>query len=294
MFNKQVLEVTAKNTLFHRLDARTKLLFAAAVSMGVLLIDSPLTLYFIFLFVLFMHFIAKSSFSKWLVLMLIILIGVWGSVVSQAMFYNQLPRTPILCLLAMDESRLMMSDGVYLYREGIQYGALQALRAATMVSAGMLLCWTTDQRDLLKGFIYWKMPYELAFMSITSLRFLPDIVTETMTVMTAQKLRGAKPFRSLKINRLIHTLYQILYPILARTIKRAGTLALSVESRGFGRSLRVQTLKLWAGKEKICAAGIGILICILFGVKLIYWLQFNGVLYLSSFRPVYDLVKIWL
>lgn len=294
MFNKQVWEVTAKSTPFHHLDARTKLLVAALISSGVLLIDSPPTLYLIFLCALCTHFIAKTSASKWMILMIVILIGIWGSVVSQAIFYNQLPRTPILCLLSMDESRWWMSDGLYLYQEGLQYGAVQALRAATMLSVGMLLCWTTDQRDLLKGFIYWRMPYELAFMNITSLRFLPDIVTETITVMTAQKLRGAKPFRSLHLKRLIDTLYQILFPLLARTIKRAGTLALSVESRGFGRTSRMQVHKPWRKAEQIGAIGAGVFIVALFVVKIVYWLQFSGIVYIPAFRPIYDIVKIWL
>lgn len=294
MFVRQLLEVQPADTVLHRLDARTKISGAMIVCLISILLDTPVTLYAVLLFLLSLHLWAKTSVEKWAVLMFIMMAGVWGSVISQALFYAQEPRTPILCILAYDTTRPFFSEGLYLYKEGMIYGALQAMRSSIMLSAGMLVCWTTDTRDLLRSLLYWQVPYPLAFMTISSLRFLPDIVSETMTVITAQRLRGFCPKRSLRMGKVIQMFYRILFPVLARTIRRAATLSLSVESRGFGRTAaHPPAMKRWhIGRIFICVAwaAFGVLTT----VKIAYWLQFGGIWYSPALRSVYDFAKFWM
>lgn len=293
MSGRQLLAVTPYDTFLHRLAARTKLVLAACLCITVLLLDSPLLLYGLLLLLLFGHLWARTSLTQWSVLAAVMLAGIYGSIVSQALFYNQEPRTPLVCLLAAGEERLFFSSGLYLYQEGLVYGALQALRSSIMLSCGMLICWTTDTRELLKSLLYWRMPYQLAFMTIASLRFLPDIFNETSMVLTAQRQRGFKVWRSLRLTRLIVTLNQLLFPVLARTIRRANTLALSVEARGFNRSGRTLCFKPWVGGRLAVMLGIGA-VAALVGLKTVYWLQFSGLWYDPALRTLYNGVKIWL
>lgn len=292
--NRQILEIMPANTLARRIDARTKIACASIICLVSLLIDTPLTLYFIFLLLLALHLMAKTSSVKWTVLIVIMLASIWGSLASQAIFYAKEPRTPIFCFIAADAARSFFSGGLYVYKEGMIYGALQAMRSSAMLAAGMLLCWSTDTRDLLKSLLYWRIPYPLAFMTISSLRFLPDIISETITVITAQRLRGFRPMKSLRGRRLIQTFYQTLFPVLARTIRRAATLSLSVEARGFGRAgERAPVMPSWR-YERLVVGILWAVFGLLAAAKIVYWLQFGGIWYHQALRPVYDFVKLWL
>jgi len=295
MYDKNVWEAMPCDTVIHNMDARTKLMILIAFAIMAVTIDSSRTLFLLFSMTLILHLVAKSSLARWRILMIFILFGMWGTMVSQALFYNQEPRTIVACLVSpMTKIIGTVTGGLFLYREGLEYGSIQALRSGIMLSVGLLLCWTSDPRQLLRSFLAWKMPYELAFMLITSLRFLPVVFEETAVVLTAQRLRGFEPYKSLSPKRLIQTAFQTLFPILARTLRRAGTLAFSVESRGFGRDTRQIEVANWSILQKYCCGSIIVLLLILVMLKVIYALQFNGIFYFAKWQSIYDIIKYWM
>lgn len=295
MYNREVWEATPAKTLLHNLDARAKAALLVAVAVLAISLDSPRSLFILFCFTLVLHFIACASFARWRALILLVLFGIWGSMTSQALFYSQEPRTVIACLVNPSAPVIgELTGGVFIYQEGLKYGATQALRSVIMLSTGLLVSWTTDPRQLLRSLLAWKFPYELAFMLITGLRFLPVIVQETTTVLTAQRLRGFMPTRSLSPRVAIATGLRTLLPILTRVLRRSATLSASVENRGFGRGLRyVEYQPLPAGELLLCwtlaAAAVSILI-----MKAVNALQFNGVIFIPAWRSLYDVMKVWI
>ncbi len=295
MYNKNVWEAVPGDTWVHQLDVRTKLAALVCCAVLVVLLDSPRTLYLLFCTTLVLHGIARASWARWRVLLLFVMLGIWGSMISQALFYGQEPRTVVACLLSPAVPLIgTLTGGVYIYREGLEYGAVQALRSASMLSMGLLISWTSDPRQLLRSFLAWKMPYELAFMLITGLRFLPVIFQETAVVLTAQRLRGFEPLRSLAPRRLIQTAFQTLFPILARTLRRAVTLAFSVESRGFGRAVHRLGLGRWPQGQWFGCVLLLLVLLSLMVLKVIDALQFNGIRYFPELRRFYDLMKVWM
>lgn len=295
MYDRDVWEAAPKNTPVHNLDVRAKLaVFGCSAAIAVIL-DSPQSLFLLFCLSLGLHLLARSSFAQWRILMLFVLLGIWGSMTSQALFYSREPRTMIACLIPPATPVIgALTGGVFVYREGLEYGAVQALRSAIMMSLGLLVSWTSDPRQLLRSFLSWKMPYEMAFMLITGLRFLPVIFQETAVVLTAQRLRGFQPLRTFSPRRLIQTAFQTLFPILARTIRRAATLAASVESRGFGRSMRLAGETSWARRDIFLCCIMAVTVVSLLLLKILDSLQFNGLIYLPAWRDLYDGMKVWL
>ncbi|WP_371378499.1 energy-coupling factor transporter transmembrane protein EcfT [Sporomusa aerivorans] len=295
MYDRQVWEATPGKTLLHRLDTRSKIVILLLLAAMVLLVDSPRLLFLLFCLSLCLHGVARSSPARWRVLMVFVLLGIWGSMTSQALFYAREPRTVIACLLPPATPVIgALTGGVYIYREGLEYGAVQALRSGTMLTLGLLLNWTSDPRHMLRSLLSWHLPYELGFMLITGLRFLPVIFQETVIVLTAQRLRGFNPLRALSPRRLIQTAFQTLFPILARTQRRAATLAASVESRGFGREVPAVPLAPWPGPERLFCYSLLLIVLGVIVLKLIDALQYNGLLYVSSWRALYDVMKEWL
>lgn len=295
MFARTLWEAEPGSTPLHKLDVRAKLIMMSCWAVATVALDSPRSLFVLFCLTLGLHLAARSSFARWRVLMVIVLLGIWGSMTSQALFYSRDPRTVIACLLPPATPLIgALTGGVFVYREGLEYGAVQALRSAIMLSMGLLVSWTSDPRQLLRSFLAWKMPYELAFMLITALRFLPVIFQETAVVLTAQQLRGFQPFRALSPRRLIQTAFQTLFPILGRTLRRAATLAASVESRGFGRDVPYTERKAWPVTALILCWAAILATALLLALKAVDALQFTGVVYLPAWRALYDMMKVWM
>ena len=92
-------------------------------------VDNPRTLFLLFTATLVLHLIAGTSLAKWKVLAVLLLLSLWGSMFSQALFFSQTPRTPLFTLIASDNGFLgQITGGLYIYREGVLYGAVQGLR----------------------------------------------------------------------------------------------------------------------------------------------------------------------
>ena len=295
MYDRTLWETKPNDTLIYKLDGRTKLIMLGVLALTAVIIDSPRSLLLLFWFTLLLHSLSKATFSHWRVLIVLLLLSMWGAMVSQALFYNQEPRTELACLISPGTPILgYLTNGVYLYREGLVYGAEQALRSGIMLSSGLLICWNTDPRQLLRVMVYWKMPYEFAFMLTTGMRFLPVVFNETAVVITAQRLKGFEPIHSFSITRVMQTAFQTLLPILARILRRAEILALSVESRGFGRGIHNIKMILWPRTERyLCMLAVTTLLCMI-TLKAVYALQYNGLVYFPVFNNLYNFVVVWM
>ena len=229
-------------------------------------------------------------------LILFIGLGTWGLIYSQGIFYNQFPRTVIFTLIHRDTPIIgAMTGGIHLYREGLFHGAVQSLRFNTMLTISCFIIWTTQPRDLLLALVKLRVPYSLAFMVTTGLRYIPLIGSEAQTVIRSQRLRG---FRYLQFN-LLHTISGILNslrPILTNNIRRATHLSEAVESRAFSpdtaavRRTSLRGLKTrWQDVFLITV----LLVCLLsvIGLKGIYLLYANGLYYASWLRGAYTFAR---
>ena len=147
-----------------KLDGRTKLLILFLVAVLAIVVDNPRTLFLLFTATLLLHLSARTSIYKWQVLAILLLLGLWGSMFSQALFFAQTPRTPLFVIIEPTMPVLgQITGGLYIYREGVIYGAVQGLRSAMMLSLGLFVCWTSDPRQLLKALITWRLSPQIAF-----------------------------------------------------------------------------------------------------------------------------------
>lgn len=292
MAGYSAFEAVPGNTFIHKMDIRTKILILLCLTIITMLLDSSLSLFVLFGMTLSFHLLAGESFARWRMLMILILLGIWSSVSTQALFYSQEPKTMLACLVLPSTPIIgRLTDGIYIYKEGIEYGAIQALRGSIVLALGLLLSWTSDPRQLLKSLLFWKIPYQIAFMIITGLRFLPIVFSETLIVLTAQRLRGFEPLKT------IHTLQaasQTLLPILARSLRRAEILAASIESRGFGRDTHRVQSEPWAIGEKYSSYTLLVFALALVILKIMNAFQLAGIIYIPAWRSMYDLLTIWL
>lgn len=191
MSYRQLWEGGDGHSFLMRLDGRTKLSFLFCYALMMIIVDNARTLFFLFTLTLVFHFLGKTPFYKWRVLAIFILLGLWGSIASQALFFSQNPRTPLVTLISPGFPVLgALTNGLYIYREGIIYGAIQGMRTVSMITLGLLVCWTSDPRQLLKGLTSWNLSPQAAFMLVTAIRFFPVLAAEAGEVMVALQLRS--------------------------------------------------------------------------------------------------------
>ena len=288
---RQLWEGTDAAGWAQKLNGRTKLLFLFLFAILMITVDNPRTLFILFTFTLLLHLAAKTSIYKWKVMAILLLLGLWGSMFSQALFFAQTPRTPLLVLIAPEAGFIgQLTGGLFIYREGILYGAVQGLRSASMLALGLLVCWTSDPRQLLQALLGWRLPLQMAFMLVTAIRFLPVLAAETGEVITALQLRSDSQRGRTAVLR--HLPY-IAKPLLARCLRRAQTLALSVVSRGFFAGGAGRRRQQWDAREKASCLLLFAVVVAVVGSKIIYLLSEQG-FYFGVFRQIYDWTVLYL
>ncbi|MBW1926580.1 MAG: energy-coupling factor transporter transmembrane protein EcfT [Deltaproteobacteria bacterium] len=287
--SRDIAEPDTGNTIIHNIDPRAKVAVLFAMSLLVVSVDNEKILFFLFLIPVFAYPAARLSGNKYWIAVILIAIGLWGTIFSQALFYREWPRTIVLTLIPRELPLLgKITGGLYVYKEGFLYGLIQGLRFSAMTAAGLLLCWTTAPQKMLLGLVRLKIPYGIAFMAVTAIRFLPILLAEIFTVIEAQRLKGFNPLR---LNSLFKGVMNTLAPVLANSVRRAGVLAASVESRAF----RAYPDRTYLKELRYNAVDFGITAIFLTvsagvaAIKILYGLYAGEILYISGLRWVYEI-----
>ena len=212
------------NSLIHRLDPRSKLIFTV--------------LYIVVIF------LCKHLVSYGLVLAtLLVLIGISG--VRPKVFLKGMKPvvfivvfTAILNLFYTDGTVLWSLGFLKITEEGIWKAFFMVLRILMLIASTLLLTYTTSPILLTSGLERLLHPlkkinfpvHELAMMMNIALRFIPTLIQETDKIISAQKARGAD-FDSGNLMQKAKALIPILIPLFISSFRRAEELAVAMECR---------------------------------------------------------------
>ncbi len=212
------------NSLIHRLDPRSKLIFTV--------------LYIVVIF------LCKHLVSYGLVLAtLLVLIGISG--VRPKVFLKGMKPvvfivvfTAILNLFYTDGTVLWSLGFLKITEEGVWKAFFMVLRILMLISSTLLLTYTTSPILLTSGLERLLHPlkkihfpvHELAMMMNIALRFIPTLIQETDKIISAQKARGAD-FDSGNLMQKAKALIPILIPLFISSFRRAEELAVAMECR---------------------------------------------------------------
>ena len=164
-------------------------------------------------------------------------------------------------------------------KEGLLQASFYSLRLVFLVIGTSLLTLTTSPVSLSDGIEILLTPlkkihfpaHELAMMMTIALRFIPTLLEETDKIMKAQMARGAD-FESGNLITRAKAMVPLLVPLFVSAFRRAGDLAMAMESRcyhgGEGRT-RLRVLKITRNDWIACGAMIVLLgLIILEGILL--------------------------
>lgn len=196
-----------ENTFIHKLDPRVKVAGLFWAFLTAALAADPASLAAVCVLLLAGFIAARSTENIIKMGWMLALIGVM-TFVLWFMFYKEAA-----------DSRLV-------------YAATRTLRFLAMLLAGILFLSVTALVDFTNGLMLLKVPYPAAFAVSLSFRLVNTFINTGFLIVEAQEVRGNDATRGNIIKRL-KAYAPLLVPMILNGIKKAETLNLALESKGF-------------------------------------------------------------
>lgn len=299
------IEPELKDTFFHRLDVRTKLIILFCVATVGVVLDQWRALAYLYITVLILVALARLSLPKLKALIIITLLTVWGIMWVQAVFYDAHPRTPLVYLVVpglVSPSTPVIGglwEGLAIYYEGFTHGIAQSMRIMASMTLGLLIFWTEDPVQVLTGLTRLKLPYLVSFMVMTCLRFIPITIGEAKVTIDSQRLRKYKPF-DLKGIFLGYGIYRttvlVMVPLLANCVRKSVNMARSADGRAFrayDQRTFLRETGIWAA-DKIAILLVSGITLLIVAAKLLFFLHMADRYTSEALRPLYWFTHLYL
>ncbi len=244
----------------HRLDPRTKILLTIAMIVAV--------------------FMVRTMVGYGLILGFMYLVSRLSNIPFRMLMKGVKPLRFILILtfllnLFFNSGTTMLIEWGFLKisYEGLSQAVHYSLRLIFLVLGTSLMTLTTSPIALSDGIEMLLSPlkklhfpaHELAMMMSIALRFIPTLMEEADKIMKAQMARGAD-FESGNLLARAKAMVPLLVPLFVSAFRRAGDLAMAMESRcyhGGENRTRLRVLKI-TKNDWIAAAGVaGLIVLIL-------------------------------
>lgn len=212
------------NSIIHKLDPRTKIIFALGLIISLFLINNYFTLLCItgfYILIVFLSGLSVRYIFKGLKPIFIII------------FF-----TFLIHVFLTPGNAIGYLGPISITKEGLDRGIFMSFRLTLLIGVSVLLTATTPPlrltdglQSLLSPLKRFKVPTsELALMVSIALRFIPTFVSETERIIKAQSSRGVD-FNSGSLKERLENLVPILVPLFISSFKRAEDLSVAMEAR---------------------------------------------------------------
>ncbi|MBD3407891.1 MAG: hypothetical protein GF411_17355 [Candidatus Lokiarchaeota archaeon] len=211
----EVFQYTRQDSTIHRLDPRSKMVFTICSAAISLMFLNIIPLLIILTFLVPLLFLAKSV-KRWLHSMkglsfLLIFIIVFNTLLSTA-------------------------------TNPFSYSIALTIRLVALMTSFSIFFLTVHPDELSQALIQMRVRFEFAFAMSMAMRYVPTLAKEAYTIMDAQKARGIELDKG-NILKRIRNMIPIIVPLIIVSIRRALSVAESMESRAFGVSQNRTYLK---------------------------------------------------
>jgi len=115
----------------------------------------------------------------------------------------------------------------------LNFALAMILRLIVLITAFSVFFLTTHPDDLAQALIQMKVPFDFAFALSMATRYVPTLAREAQTIMDAQMSRGLELQKG-GLTQKIRNLIPLIIPLIVNSVRRALSIAESLESRAFG------------------------------------------------------------
>ena len=175
---------------------------------------------------------AKPPLQRVRWLLLLLALGAWGLITSQAIFYHFTPKTALFTLIAEDTPVLgKITGGVRVYREGLIFGAKQSLRLVISSCIALWVITTSSLSEIAAGLCSLLLPAHLSIIISSAIRFFPQVLGDMRLIYRVQHMKGLR-LASLNPAKFLYNFMIIARPLVAVTLRRSRLAAEALYSRG--------------------------------------------------------------
>lgn len=204
----EIFQYTRQDSVVHQLDPRAKLFMSIVLAVVSLLFLSIIPLLIIFSFLLPIIVAAKS-------------LGRWT---------RSMRGLSILLIFILIFNTLLSTQP-----NPFSHSIALTLRLVALMTSFSIFFLTVHPDELSQALIQMRVRFEFAFAMSMAMRYVPTLGQEAYAIMDAQKARGVELDKGNLLKR-IRNIVPIIVPLIIVSIRRALSIAESMESRGFGSS----------------------------------------------------------
>ena len=253
----------------HRLNPLTKLIALLGFFILGMVFSNLFELLGLILIIYLLYLLAKATTVFRVYFRLLIFAGIFMMVLQLlfahdgAELFRYIPKDiPVLGWLGV------------INRDSLIMGLQMVARMAVFGLSLPLLLTTTESRDLVLVMVEkLKLPYQYAFMFITSLRFIPTLFVEIENILQAQKARAFQ-MTSRNPVKQVKAYLPLVTPLVMIALKKAERLAIAMETRGYGIEKRTYLRKPVFGKADLFTCmGFALITAIAASLRMLGWIS---------------------
>ncbi|MFX1481988.1 MAG: energy-coupling factor transporter transmembrane component T family protein [Promethearchaeota archaeon] len=204
----EVFQYTRQDSIIHHLDPRAKMFMSIVLAV---------------ISLLFIEIIP-------LLLILLCLIPILGAAKSLKQWTRSMRGLSILLVFILVFNTLL-STGTNPFSHSLAL----VIRLVALMTSFSIFFLTVHPEELSQALIQMRVRFEFAFAMSMAMRYVPTLGQEAYAIMDAQKARGVELDKGNLLKR-IRNIVPIIVPLIIVSIRRALSIAESMESRGFGAS----------------------------------------------------------
>ena len=205
-----VIRYSYKNSIFHKLDPRSKI---------------------VFFFVLFFLAYFPNDLLFVSILYLVIIVCSLFSRVDPLHFFKE---NIVWGILIFFFSFLIVIWGFNDWHLSLKSSILITIRWLVIIQGSILFAFTTNPQDLIVALAKIKVPKSVAFSIGIGFRMMPEIIDKAQAILIAQRSRGwDSRTRLVNLFRLPAILSPLVIPLLAYVVESVKTIDTVLDVRGF-------------------------------------------------------------
>lgn len=230
------LQTVGRDSLFTRLDFRSKVVMVAVISTLAFVWESPIAGAALALAVIVACLLAgvQWSYLKWIIrltipfyILLILTHGFWNTT-QVKMLTGKDVLTP---LFTFPRSWWLIGGGS-MSVEGVLYAGNVISKMLTLVLVIPLAVFTTDLNNMIVAMVRAHIPYKLVFIFSSTLRFFPLLFAEVQNIIEAQRLRGLAVEKMGPLQRA-RVYARIAVPLILGAMAKSQQLEVVLQSKAF-------------------------------------------------------------
>lgn len=235
------LQTVERDSFFTRLDFRPKMLMMAVLTIIAFVWESPVMGGLLALGVILACLAVGVKFSYIRMIFSIMIPFYILLIVTQGFFANAL----ITSLTGKTEDQFVMLfrfpetwfwvGGAGMSWEGVQYALNIVAKTLTMTLVIPLAIFTTDVNTMIVGMVKARLPYKLAFIFSSTLRFFPLLFEEIQSIIEAQRLRGLA-FEKMGPVKRVRVYAKVAVPLILGAMVKSQMLEVVLQSKAFSGS----------------------------------------------------------